>query len=99
MKRRPVVWVQRPDEEDEVQHPEMTFEVVGDWVAVDRDQLLLDIRLLERDGQEVDGRALLKQYGGEGLLNDMLMSEQDLEEGSTWRLHRWQENLTIEPTD
>lgn len=86
MNRRPVVWVPAPDEEDPEDFDRyIAFRVAGEWLAVDADQLILPIVLVERDGEEIDEQpAILKQYGGEGLLNDLLMAEQDLEQGSEW---------------
>lgn len=88
MNRLPVFWVQRPDEDADVDTRSITFRVTEDWLATDSDQLILPITLLERDGEEVNGGdghpGLLKQYGGEGLLNDLLMDERELESGSVW---------------
>ena len=89
MKRLPVFWVQRPDDDDpDDSTRSITFRVTEDWLATDSDQLILPIRLLERDGEPVNGGdghlGLLKQYGGERLLNDLLMDGEPLEAGSTW---------------
>lgn len=89
MNRLPVFWVQRPDEDDpDDGERSITFRVTEDWLAVDADQLILPISLLERNGEPVgDGGkpGLLKQYGGEGLLNDLLLdAEQDVEPGATF---------------
>jgi hypothetical protein len=87
MNRLPVFWVGRPDDDDpdDVERS-IYFRVTEDWLAVDSDQLILPITLLGRDGEEVeDGKpGLLKQYGGESLLNDLLLADKDLEAGSEW---------------
>lgn len=90
MNRLQPIWVQRPGEDEDPDDNErsITFRVTDEWVMTDADQLVMPIRLLERDGEPVndgDGAiGILKQYGGEALLNDLLMDEQDLEAGSTW---------------
>lgn len=104
MKRRPVEWLPAPDEEDETDSPfkQIVFRVVEQWVATDQDQLLLPIRVLEKTDVSIEGdgyTAVLKQYGGEGLLNDMLMADQDLDRGSTWKVTRWENRLEVEPAD
>lgn len=90
MNRLPVVWVRNPDsDENEIEADEdyIIFRIADDWVAVDSDQLILPITLLERNANEVgDEKALLKQYGGESLLNDMLMSHADVKQGTEWLL-------------
>jgi hypothetical protein len=80
-------WVQRPDEEDpDDQERSIHFRLTEDWVATDSDQLILPITLLARNGDDLDEppTGLLKQYGGEGLLNDLLMDGQEVEAGSEW---------------
>lgn len=91
MNRLPVFWVQRPDEDSDDPAEttrSISFRVTEDWLSTDADQLILPIRLLERNGEEVNGgdghAGLLKQYGGERLLNDLLMDEEALESGSHW---------------
>lgn len=87
MNRLPVFWVPAPDEDDSEDWDRyIAFRVREDWVAVDSDQLLLPVTLLERDGENLEDPqpGLLKQYGGEGLLNDMLMADEDLEKGTEW---------------
>jgi len=82
------IWVERPDEDAEETERSITFRLTDDWVMTDADQLLLPIRLLERNGEPVNGgdgaHGILKQYGGEGLLNSMLMEGQDMEPGTHW---------------
>lgn len=103
MKRRPTEWLPAPDDDDETtDFAQMVFRVVDHWVATDQDQLLLPIRVLEKTGVTIDDEgytAILKQYGGEGLLNDMLMADQDLERGSCWKVTRWENRLEVEPAD
>lgn len=103
MNRRSVVWCQKPDPDDDDAPEEVhiDFRIAADWVATDADQLLLPIVVLERDGQTPPDPypAILKQYGGERLLNDMLMADQEVEEGTTWRLLRWNDELSIEPIE
>lgn len=87
MNKIPVFWVPAPDEDDPDDFDRyIAFRLREEWVAVDNDQLILPVSLLERDGQELEGPqpGILKQYGGEGLLNEMLMSDGDLEKGSEW---------------
>jgi hypothetical protein len=89
MNRVPTVWVEAPEEDDPDDiDRSISFRLRDDWCAVDRDQLVLPITLLERDGTELEEPqpALLMQYGGEGLLNDLLMSDGNPEPGSTWLL-------------
>lgn len=107
MKRRPVEWLQGPSDKSDWDTRRLEFTVAGQWVAVDADQLILPIRvqgkyqddeyLVEISDDEEGYIAILKQYGGEGLLNDMLMSDQDLEQGSRWILWRRDGLLTVEP--
>lgn len=103
MRRLPTVWVEAPDEDDPDDFSRyIAFRLRDEWAAVDRDQLVLPITVLERDGRELDDPepALLMQYGGEGLLNQMLMAEGDIEAGSTWLLdHSEGFGRTLERTD
>lgn len=101
MNRVEVVWVESPDE-DAPQGAEnsIRFRVTEEWVATDQDQLLLPITLIERDGEETeDGGvpAILKQYGGDAVLNSMLLADQDLEPGSEWVITRTKHRRTVEP--
>lgn len=102
MKRRPVEWLAAPDEDDEPSEDghEMVFKVTRDWFSVDADQLVLPIEVHRKTGISVEEpyTATLKQYGGEGLLNDMLLCDQDLEAGTGWILMRTEQLLTVEPT-
>jgi len=101
MEKLSVFWVNSPDEDD----PDDTDHYIGfrlrdEWVAVDDQQLILPISLTERDGETLDESVpgLLKQYGGEGLLTDMLLSDGDIEAGSEWLLsHDVLTGRTIEP--
>lgn len=99
MDRKPCEWLAAPDEEDDVKSSELSFRLAEEWIAVDSDQLILPIVVLDKTGMNVTEpyQALLKQYGGEGLLNDMLMSDQEVEAGSEWLLLRTESLLTIEP--
>lgn len=101
MNRRPVEWLAAPDEDDEPPEDglELHFRLSGEWFAVDADQLVLPIVVIDKTTITVEDEypAILKQYGGEGLLNDMLLSEQDLEPGSEWALIRTEQLLTVEP--
>jgi len=106
MNRRPVEWLPRPDLEDDdapSEEQRLDFRLAADWVAVDADQLILPIVVIWKTGVRIEDssgyRALLKQYGGEGLLNDMLLSDQLVEEGSEWRMIRYENRLTVEPLD
>lgn len=106
IERQPVEWVPQEGEES-VDAPHMTIRVADDWFAVDSDQLVLPVVVLEKsDGNgekkkiPPNGyRAVLKQYGGEGLLNDMLLSGEPVEAGSTWEIVRVGPQLDVSPVD
>lgn len=100
MKRRPVEWLAAPGEDDNPVRS-MTFRLIDEWVATDSDQLILPIRVYDKTDLKIEEPfvAILKQYGGEGLLNDMLMSDQDLMRGSVWTLWRREGLLSVEPGD
>jgi hypothetical protein len=102
MNRRPVFWCQAPDTDD----PEagdlatLDFRVAGDWLAVDADQLVMPVVVIGRNYQEVEPTTgLLKQYGGESLLNDLLLADQDLDEGSEWRITTGQDVRRVDALD
>lgn len=101
MNRRPVEWLASPSDDEDAPPDgyELTFRLAGDWFAVDSDQLVLPIVVEDKTTITVEDEytAILKQYGGEGLLNDMLISEQDLEEGSRWVLMRNEQLLSVDP--
>lgn len=100
MNRIPVVWCESPDDDDEVQLHSITFRLRDSWVATDADQLLLPVTVLKRDEQDIEPvPALLKQYGGEALLNDLLLADEELDEGTTWRITTGGSRRTIEPAD
>lgn len=87
--RLPVFWCSAPDGDDPdgPSYRSLTFRITGPWFAVDDDQLLLPITVTARDGNEQEpAPGLLKQYGGESMLNDMLVEA--LDGGQTSR--RWQ---------
>lgn len=91
MNRLQVVWCETPDEDAETVEERdryICFRVTDDWFSVDSDQLILPIVLLERNGETFDEPvpAILKQYGGESMLNDMLLSDVELEKGSEWMI-------------
>lgn len=72
--RLPVFWCQAPDEEEDVGFHSLTFRITDDWFAVDSDQLILPVTVVARDGDDVEPvTGLLKQYGGEAMLNDLLV--------------------------
>lgn len=99
MNRLSKVWVPRPEEDDDQQNPYVIFRITDNWLFTDSDQLFLPISLLERNGEQVEngGQEVLAQYGGEELLNDLLLADQDLEKGSTWILQRTLGQLSVEP--
>jgi hypothetical protein len=103
MNRRNVEWVSSPDDDDDgpVGEKWLTFRLAGDWFSVDQDQLILPIVVIASSEFEVADEypAILKQYGGEGLLNDMLLSDQDVEQGAEWTLRRYESRLTVTPFD
>lgn len=108
MKRRPVEWLQAPPDDADYDVSRLEFTIAGQWVATDADQLILPIRvtgkyrgddaIVELTEDEEGYIAILKQYGGEGLLNDMLMSEEgELTQGGEWILWRREGLLSVEP--
>lgn len=102
MNRRTAEWLPRPDsDDDDAPNTEqrMDFRVAGEWFTVDSDQLVMPIYVIEKTGIEAgEGYpALLKQYGGEKLLNDLLLADEPLEQGSTWRMIRYENRLTVDP--
>lgn len=101
MNRRATFWASQPEDENERQS--ITIRVAGDWVAVDGRQLIMPVKLLMRNGEDLadDHKVgLLKQFGGHTLLNDMLMTdEQQFEEGSCWTIERTTETIMAQPTD
>jgi len=103
MNRLPVEWLASPEDDEELPSDglELSFRLSDDWVATDADQLILPIIVQDKSTIVVEDEypALLKQYGGEGLLNDMLMSDQAVEQGSSWVLTRTASMLSIDPTD
>lgn len=75
----PVVWCPRYDPDEYDSEPYLIFELEEETFAVDSDQVILRIILLERNGEEVDRQpAYLKQYGGPSLMLQML--DLDLED-------------------
>lgn len=97
MNRLDVFWLQRPDNDDESRnltsdYRAMRFRLTDEWVAVDSDQLILPIAVLWRtdsDGviRDLTGETgLLKQYGGERLLNDLLLAGKEPTKGTEWIL-------------
>lgn len=97
MNRLDVFWLQRPDEDEEdsnitTHYRAMRFRLTDGWVATDADQLVLPVSIIwrtEDDGMvmEYDGLpGLLKQYGGERLLNDLLLADQEPKKGTEWVL-------------
>lgn len=104
MNRLPTVWVEAPDEDDSDDvSRSLVFRLRDDWCAVDRDQFVLPVEVVERDGEDLDEPrpALLMQYGGESLLNQMLLdAEGQPEPGSRWLLdHSEGFGRTIEQLD
>mgnify|MGYP000022830488 CR=1 FL=1 len=101
MKRKSVEWLASPADDDEAPADgyELHFRLAADWFAVDSDQLILPITVLDKTTIDVQEPypAILKQYGGEGLLNDMLLSDGELEQGSEWYLIRTEQRLDVEP--
>lgn len=87
MNRLPVFWVGRPDDDDpDDSERSIHFRLREEWLAVDSDQLILPVALKGRDGDDFEEPkvGLLKQYGGESLLNDLLLADLDLEAGTEW---------------
>lgn len=101
MKRRNVEWLSNPadDEDAPADGYELKFRVAADWFAVDSEQLILPIIVEDKTTISVEEEypAILKQYGGEQLLNDMLLSDGNLEQGSEWILYRNEQQLSVEP--
>lgn len=90
MNRLPTVWVEAPDEEDPDDFDRsISFRLREAWCAVDRDQLVLPVTVTARDDEQLEEPrpGILMQYGGEGLLNQLLMqAEGQPEPGSKWFL-------------
>lgn len=103
MNRKETIWCPAPDDDDDADQHDIAFRVADDWLAVDGRELILPIVMLERDGEDLSDPfpAILKQFGGQSLLNDMLLSDYDVEEGSEWMLVRTADRTTIDgiPTD
>jgi hypothetical protein len=101
MNRIEVVWCEKPDETDGPEQPtnSITIRVTEEWLTTDQDQLLMGIVLLSRDGRDLEEPvpAILKQYGGEQILNTMLLADQDLDVGSEWTISRTPTRRTVEP--
>lgn len=88
MKEYPAVYVNRHEDKDEPK-PYGIFEVLGgqlSWYAVDGGQLVMPVRMLEKDGQSFDGEptVLLKQYGGDRLARSIL--QEQLEPGDRFEI-------------
>lgn len=74
--RLDAVWVEAPEEDDDDDlERSLTFRLRDQFAVVDRDQLVLPITVLERNGEALEEPkpAMLMQYGGEGLLNDLIL--------------------------
>lgn len=101
MKRRPVEWLSNPSDDEDAPSDgyELHFRVAADWFAVDSEQLILPIIVQDKTTINVEDEypAILKQYGGEQLLNDMLLSDGELQQGSEWILYRNEQQLSVEP--
>lgn len=98
MNRRDSIWCPAPNDDDEEEQHSIAFRIADSWLAVDGRELLLPIMLLERDGNDLSDPfpAILKQFGGQALLNDMLLSDYEVEEGSEWMLVRTADRTTID---
>lgn len=98
MNRKETIWCPAPDEDEDAEGHSLTFRIADDWLAVDGRELLLPIVLLARDGKDLSDPlpAVLKQFGGQALLNDMLLSDYDVEEGSEWVLDRTADRTVID---
>ena len=89
----PVVWCQRPtddDEDDVPDRPYISFYVARPafW-AVDSDQFILPVNITERNGDTYSEPrlALLKQYGGAEVAMDMMTAGvQGIEPGQHYTL-------------
>lgn len=82
-------WCGRPEEDEPGEHKYLAVRFESNGIAVDSDQLVAQVTLLERDGQAVEERfGYLKQFGGESLRSDILegMMTRDLDglEGTEW---------------
>lgn len=98
MNRRETIWCPAPAEDDDRHDHYVIFRLADDWLAVDGRELILPIILLERDGNTLDDPfpAILKQFGGQSLLNDMLLSDYDVVEGSEWTISRTADRTVID---
>lgn len=102
MERLPTFWVATNDQEEEQAVDRyICVRLRDEWLAVDDDQLIMPVTLLERDGEDLDPEpGLLKQYGGERLLNDLLMADTDFEAGTEWIIgYQSNRGRYIQPVD
>jgi hypothetical protein len=93
-----------PDDDAEETAGSLRFELAEPvWVAVDGQKLLMPINPLEKDGATIEPDedfGILTQYGGHGLLNQMLIrSDGDLEPESEWVIRRTEDNRSIHPVE
>lgn len=91
MNRRRIEWIDAPDAEEGEPIEWLSFRVAGEWYATDAEKLYLPITVLASSAMEVQEPypAMLAQYGGESLLNDLALNdEQPLEQGAEYRVSR-----------
>lgn len=92
MERKRLEWIStpEPDKDDELGETWLEFRLAGEWYSTDNEKLYLPITVL--DSPDHDGEpysAILSQYGGESLLNDLLLcGEPGLDAGDEFRVTR-----------
>lgn len=98
MNRKEFIWCPAPEVDEGVHAHSLTFRIADSWLGVDGRELVMPIVLLERDGEELAEPlpSILKQFGGQALLNDMLLSDYDVEEGSEWMIDRTADRTVID---
>lgn len=91
-KRRRKVWVNTPEDAQSTANG-IRFRLAEEWYSLGGEKITLPITLLAKIADDGNTEkvsepypALLDQYGGEGLLLDMALSDQDFEAGTTWEL-------------
>lgn len=87
MRRLPVFWCPEvPDDSDGAMRS-ISFTLADDWVAVDQDRFVIPVEdVVDADGVEHEGRALVAQYGAASLSLDL--GELDPEVGDELHLIR-----------
>lgn len=94
------VYVNRHEDKDEPA-PYGLFEMCGgqlEWFMVDGGQLIMPVKLIEMDGDSINGEPIvgLKQYGGDRLARSLLM--ENIEAGDRFTIQENElGNFVLEP--